>query len=369
VGVVTAPRVLVLGAVLSQGRGGVWRHNRELLPRAARLLSEAGGGLAVLEGREPPSFELPPEVERLASKVPPRPVLRRALAEGHALRRLLAEREAEGRPFDLVHTAHLPVPRGAPAPLAILLHDLRALRLSHTPFSRRLIAREVLGQAARRARVLMTVSETMAEELATELDVERASIHVVPNAGDHLDPLPRRVTADAPLLCIGHLEPRKRPALLVEALAADPGLPDVHFLGAAKGEEDRRLRELAGERGVAERLRFLGAVNDGVLRRELAGAACVVLPSELEGFGIVALEAQVAGAPLALSDIPAHREVAPEAVFFGGEGAACARAVREALARDADGLEAQRCAALERYSWEDSARRLVEAWRAAVEGA
>ena len=62
-----APRVLVSGVVLGQPMGGVRRHNAELLPRAAALLSEAGGELVVMEGREPVAFELPPEVRRLQS--------------------------------------------------------------------------------------------------------------------------------------------------------------------------------------------------------------------------------------------------------------------------------------------------------------
>ena len=40
-GLKRAPHVLVLGSVLGQPKGGVWRHNRELLPRVARLLEAA----------------------------------------------------------------------------------------------------------------------------------------------------------------------------------------------------------------------------------------------------------------------------------------------------------------------------------------
>src|SRR6185295_4411823 len=72
-----APRVLVLGTLFGQPMGGVRRHNAELLPRAAKLLEERGGSLAVLEGREPAAFDLPPPIERIASDAAPHPVLAR----------------------------------------------------------------------------------------------------------------------------------------------------------------------------------------------------------------------------------------------------------------------------------------------------
>ena len=102
----TAPRVLVSGVVLSLPMSGVIRHNRELLPRVARLLEEGGGRLAVLDGADPVPFALPESVERFPSGVPAEPALARAAVEGRALRRALAQGS-----FDLVHTGHLPAPR------------------------------------------------------------------------------------------------------------------------------------------------------------------------------------------------------------------------------------------------------------------
>jgi glycosyltransferase involved in cell wall biosynthesis len=363
---VSAPRVLVLGTVLGQGVGGVRRHAAELLPRAARLLAAEGGSLAVLEGSRAPALELPPEVERLRAAIPAGPPWRRALVEGRALRRVLDRAAAAGRPFDLVHTAHQPVPR-VPCPLAVLVHDLRALEPGHAALPRRLAARVVLSRGLARAAALLAVSEATATALGAHLGIPRERIGVVPDAADHLEPLPRRPGPDAPLLVVGHLEPRKRPELVVRALAADPGLPPVEFLGAARGDAAERLRALARELGVSDRVRLLGEQDEIALREAYASCAAVVAPSALEGFGIVPLEAQVVGAPLAVSDLPAHREVAGEDVpRFGPDPGDCARAVRRALAEAPSVREARRTRALERFSWERSAVELVEAWRAAA---
>lgn len=355
--------MLVAGAVLAQGPGGVRRHNQELLPRVARLLAAGGGGLAVLAGRDGVAFELPEPIELLTSDVPSGPPIARATHEGRALRAALAAAAEAGRPFDLVHTAHLPAPRALPLAWTLTLHDLRALLLEHTPFSRRFVAKSVIGAAVARATAVITVSETV--RLTLERHFAPRRLFVVPNAGDHLAVRPRAPGPGARLLHVGHLEPRKNLELLLAALALDAGLPELELAGAAKHDEAERLLARARELGVERRVHFLGPVAEAELPALYARCAAVVLPSRLEGFGIVALEAERAGAPLAIADAGALPEVAGEGVpRFGPDDApGCVRALRAALASDAETLAgfARRA---ERYRWDASAAALAEAWSA-----
>ncbi|HEX6885896.1 MAG TPA: glycosyltransferase [Planctomycetota bacterium] len=356
-----APRVLVAGAVLAQGPGGVQRHNQELLPRAARRLAAADGGLAVLLGRDGASFELSAPIEVLKSTVPSGPPLLRALHESRALRQALAEAARNGRPFDLVHTGHLPAPRGLPVPLTLTLHDLRALVLEHTPFSRRFVARSVIGTAVAQAAGVITVSATVRDTLAQHFRPRR--LFLVPNAGDHLPVLPRAPGPGARLMHVGHLEPRKNLELLLQALALEPSLPDLALAGAPKHAEDERLRARAVELGVAARLHLLGPVSDAELPGLYARCAAVVLPSRLEGFGIGVLEAQRALAPLAIARAGALPEVAGADVpsFEVDDAAGCVQAIRAALAQPPELLVAHAARAA-RFSWEASADELVAAW-------
>lgn len=344
----SAPRVLVCGTVLGQPMGGVRRHNAELLPRAAELLEARGGRLAVLEGRERIAFELPEGVERIASDVPAQPVLVRAAFESRALVRALAR----DRGFDLVHTGHLPAPRGLPVPFTITLHDLRHVDAG------RIFARAALAHALRRARGVFTVSACVRAELVARFGAQPERICVVPNAADHFEPLPRAPVAGARLLCLGHLEPRKNQELLLRALALDPLLPGADFAGAAKGRERERLERLARELGLGDRARFLGPFEERELPDLYARAAAAVFPARLEGFGIGVLEALRARCPLAISRIPAHVEVAGALVpsFDPRDAHACAAAIRAALAAPAVQ------AISERYSWDASARALVAGW-------
>jgi glycosyltransferase involved in cell wall biosynthesis len=360
-------RVLVSGVVFGQPAGGVRRHNAELLPRVAQLLAARGGKLSVLAGRTPVAFELPPEIEIVASDVPASPPLVRAVRERAALRAVLARAHEAGAPFDLVQTAHFPVPRGLAAPTVLTIHDLRSFELASAPLTRRLAGRSIVGAAARRARAVIAVSASLRARIVARLGVPPERVHVVANAADHFTPLARQPAPDAPLLCLGHLEPRKNLALVLRALAHDTTLPRLVLAGAPKGAHGAELAELARELGVAGRVTFRGAFAEAELATLYATCAAVVLPSQLEGFGIVALEAQRARAPLAIARIDALVEVAGSNTpsFAPDDAAECARAIRTALASDAGEL-AEAHASAERWRWDDSARAWVRAWDAAL---
>ena len=198
---------------------------------------------------------------------------------------------------------------------------------------------------------MFTVSEFTAAALREARPEVAGRLSLVPNAADHFDPLPR--APEDELLCLGHVEPRKNLELVLRALAEDRSLPPVRLAGAAKGGEAERLRTLAGELGVEVRLH--GPFEEAELPGLLARCAAVVFPSRLEGFGIPALEALRAGAPLAVSTAGALQEVVGGQVpsFDPEDAAGCARAIRAALAAPAPPAPP--------FSWDASARAWFEA--------
>jgi len=270
--------------------------------------------------------------------------------------------------FDLVHSGHLPLPLGVRGPLSVTRHDLRDLvpsgrwKRSGRPF-----ARFFLQRSLSRAASVLVPSQTIRPQVITRLGIDPARIHVVPNGCDHLPVEPRSTEPGAPLLAVGHIEPRKNLKLLVEALALDTSLPDLTIVGADRRGHGAELRAPASARGQTDRVRFLGAVEDGMLARLYAQAACVVLPSHYEGFGIAVLEAMRAGTPLTIAGGGAMAEVAgPEVpAFHGDDPADCAEKIRSALATPSDVLVARGRLACEQ-TWDKAAERLIEAWCAAV---
>ena len=356
-----APHVLLSGVVLVRARGGVQRHNSQLLPRIARLLEARGGSLCVMAGSTPIPFELPASVDLRRSGVPAAPALARALREGRALRGLLAGARADGRPFDLVHTGHLPVPRSLPVPFTLTLHHLKTADQLHEPAWRRLLGVRSARVAVQRARRTIVVSEAVRDELVRRFAVDPERVCIVPNAADHLPVLERAPGANAPLLHVGDLTPRKNIGLLLRALALDTELPGLVLAGDGSPAELRRIRALAVELGVADRLDLRGAVDDDELARLYATAACVVFPSHCEGFGIPALEARRAGVPLAVSQLESLLEIAGAETpsFRPDDAGGCARAIRAALSTSAAELEAAARSA-RRFTWDASAARWVE---------
>lgn len=343
--------------------GGVRRHNAELLPRLARLLGERGATLTVLEGSEPIAFDLPPEITRIRCDVPAGPPLARAIAEGRAVRSELRTARVSGTPYSVVHTAHLPTPRRLDTPLTLTLHDVRKLDRAQSTRVQIVAARFAMRRALKAAARIFCVTEAVRAELMQYFELERDRFRILPNAADHFTPLERNIDSEVGILHIGHLEPRKNLELLLHALATDPELPRVTLAGAAKGGEAERLQVLARELGVESRVQFLGTVSDERIPELLAAAVCVALPSRIEGFGIGVLEAQRAKAPLTISNIAALREVAGSDTphFSPDDPAACAQAIRVAIATDDRDLEAARVRA-ERYSWDATAAAWLAAW-------
>ena len=356
--------MLVSGIVLGQPIGGVRRHNAELLPRVASLLEDGGGGLSIVEGAEPIMFTLPSSVGRVQTRGPSKPVWKRAVFEGNTIRRLLSRPESN---FNLVHFGHLPVPLSLPIPFTLTVHDMRSMQEARTSRLSRVIAHRLHRSAIQRAACVITVSDTVAADVIRYFGIEPARIRVVPNAADHVEVLPRDVRHDAPILHVGHVERHKNLELLIRAISVDPNLPPLTLAGAPKGNEQNRLMMLAAELGVEGRVSFLGRFDDRQLPTLYAQAACVALPSTMEGFGIVALEAQRAGVPLCVSGAGALTEVAGSHIphFASDDPVGCAKAIQAALAIPSSLLEEDRDRAT-RFTWSESAERLCEAWRAAA---
>jgi glycosyltransferase involved in cell wall biosynthesis len=87
------------------------------------------------------------------------------------------------------------------------------------------------------------------------------------------------------------------------------GFPNVSLWLAGDGPLRLSLEALARELDVASRVRFLGALPNDALWRCLAAADCFVLPSRLESWGTVMLEALACGTPVVATDTAGGEEV------------------------------------------------------------
>jgi len=114
------------------------------------------------------------------------------------------------------------------------------------------------------------------------------------------------------LLSAGYLIERKGHHLIIEALSSFPG---VRLYIAGDGEMTTQLNKLAENRGVLDRVTFLGSLTPDSLRNYMVAADALVLASSREGMANVLLESIACGTPVIATPLWGTPEVvaAPEA--------------------------------------------------------
>ncbi len=119
------------------------------------------------------------------------------------------------------------------------------------------------------------------------------------------------------ILALGRVVEKKGFDLLLEAFAAmDPGRRSADLVIAGAGPALESLRERAAALGVAGQVHFPGRLSRDEVTGAMAGATLFVMPSRLEPFGIVVLEAWKAGTAV----VATVRGGPPEFVHGGRDG-------------------------------------------------
>jgi glycogen synthase len=304
------------------------------------------------------------------------------LAMGHAMLRA-GLGLGDWRP-DIVHAHDWLVAHPAIAlaefydvPLVSTIHATEAGRHSgwvSGPINRQVHAIE--SWLVRDSDSLITCSASMRDEITDLFGPELADVRVIPNGIDTAGwPFTRRTAAGAAaeLLYFGRLEYEKG---VHDAIAALPRIRRTHpgttLTIAGEGTQQEWLTEQARKHKVFKCVNFVGLVNHSALLELLHRATAVLLPSHYEPFGIVALEAAAAGAPLVTSNVGGLGE----AVINGRTGvsfpprdvAALAAAVRGVL-NDPAAAQGRAIAARDRltsdFSWQTVASETAQVYLAA----
>lgn len=319
-------RLAVDATALGSGRGGDETSLRGMLRGLATVAGTSG----------PHAFHvLVPEDAALPAEVAQHPAFSRhaiprlggmARLGGGALRRGLA-----GVGYDMMFCqTHAPLRPGAPT--ILLVADLSFVHQpQHYPFTTRVRLRTLVPQQARRAAMVVTVSEFSRMDLLDTYGLDPARVAVVSNpieAPRTLTPrmaimtgerLEARGVVDPYLLYLGNLHPRKNVPRLIEAyLAARTSSEAVaaHRLVIAGnrwwGGDPRETAAARPGTGVV----FLGGVDEDEREWLLHHAAGLAYPSLFEGFGLPPLEAMARGVPVLASDRASIPEVCGDAALL-----------------------------------------------------
>lgn len=248
---------------------------------------------------------------------------------------VLAQAEADGIRYDLLHSHYWLSGRVAGelrsvwgAPIVHMFHTLGHMKnaVARTPQEREPPQRiAVETEITRFADCIIAATSVEEEQLVRMYGADPARIRVIPPGVDleRFRPIP---TAQAKeqlaldptcrsILFVGRIEPLKGIETLLRAIALvarrHPELVCrmcVPIIGGnpysiEDNDEMIRLQELREALGIRDVVTFLGAQDQDMLPYYYAAAEMVVMPSDYESFGMVALEAMACGTPVIASDV------------------------------------------------------------------
>ena len=264
------------------------------------------------------------------------------------------------------------------SPLVATIHDLGSIQVPWTLRDDTLEAlTDRLDRSLSAASELITVSRAVRAELLDYGYAYADRVHAIHHGPGHLSTveageLPEGLS-EGYGLHVGTLEPRKNVETLIaawERLARRMDRPPNLILCGQYGwkSDDIRARiEAARGRG---HVLHLGYIDDAQLAALYKHAGVVILPSLYEGFGLPAVEALYAGAPLICSDIAVLREVAgPAALFVPADRADLFAEAIEAVLNDPEQRrQLVRLGALQasKFSWKETADQTIGVWRRAA---
>jgi phosphatidylinositol alpha-1,6-mannosyltransferase len=274
------------------GHGGIAQYNRDFL--GALTQAGAASSVTALPRHAPEPFAAPVAINQTTA-------LPRRLA--YAATALLT---AFRRPTDIVFCGHLYL-----APLAWLIARLKGAKLVVQMHGIEAWPRPSRLQraATEAADLVLCVSRYTRACVVGWAAIAPERVVVVPDTvGDGFTPGDCRalraalgIEGQRVLLTVGRMAPGERYKGHDRVIAAIPDLVgrghDIVYLIIGEGDDRARIEKLAHETGVAERVQFLGAVDQGRLVDAYRMADLFVMPSTGEGFGIAFLEAMASGTP------------------------------------------------------------------------
>ncbi len=330
--VVVDARPLDIAYLRTQGIG---RYAHGLMGPLGDVAAERGGELVMLReaGAEAAAFAHAPGAAGDTAPVDTRRVRRPRLP--HRLadwpEHLLLPVDLRRARAQLLHALSVYRTAVRPGlPTVMTMHDVIPL-MWPDEYVRTGLKYRMLYAAARRARLLLAVSEASRRDILAHLDVDPGRVICVHEAADErfvpTDPrdVRARLGLKGPyLLYVGGLsspDPRKNAAGLIdgfESWRAAGGREETLVLAGQLGGPGEELQARARRAGA--RVVFAGFVPDEELPALYSGASCFVTASRYEGFGLPALEAVSCATPVAAFDAGAVPEVAGPGALLAPTG-------------------------------------------------
>jgi glycosyltransferase involved in cell wall biosynthesis len=217
---------------------------------------------------------------------------------------------------------------------------------------------------------IVTVSRTSESAIRTFCDRHRLrcpSIYVT-YEGFHVDPAAANPgDKDDAVVHLCSREPHKRTATLLtwwgHLRQTTDNLPALRLIGTMRPEEQALAQSMPG-------VEIKGRLPRPQLEREIARARALLLPSEIEGFGLPAVEAYALGAPVVYVRGTAVEEIIGPGTcgaFSLEDIGSFEAALAEVLAMSTDSVEAHGRLLAKRFAWRQTAAATAAAYQQLLE--
>lgn len=174
---------------------------------------------------------------------------------------------------------------------------------------------------------------------------DTGKIHVVRcgiDLGD-FEPAPAPSPDNLTLVCVGRLCAAKGQVHIPAAVAAlKRDFPDIKVVLVGDGDKRQEIEAEIARHGVAQEVRLHGWASNGEVRRMVAGARALLLPSYAEGLPIVIMEAFALGRPVISTTVAGIPELVDDScgwLVTPGDHGQLVGAMRAALTASPDELQ------------------------------
>lgn len=360
-------RVAVDGRELTGKPTGVGRYLRELLTEWDKSASARRHEWVVYAPEMP---DVPPTLARHVTVLPG--------GGGTAWEQWTLNRALAADRPDVLFAPGYTAPLTAPCPVAVAIHDV-SFAAHPEWFSARegLRRRLVTTWTARRARIILTISEFSRQEIITRLGQPPGRVRVIYLGHRRQPGLSITAGREPMVLYVGTIFERRHVDSLVGAFVHEvaPRFPDarLEIVGENRMRSRRALeRPLASQPdSVTSRVRFRSYVDEATLQDLYRRASVFAFLSEYEGFGLTPLEALASGVAPVVLDTPVAREIYGKAARYVSPGEQMDRSLADGLVEMVGRADARAAVlrhapeVLSRYDWS----RTAEATLAALEEA
>lgn len=216
---------------------------------------------------------------------------------------------------------------------ATVIHDLTYLYYPELVEEKNLAhLRRVVPRSIRKADFIITVSESVKEEIVKEFSVAPDNIVVTPippsdifrveHSSAEINEILTKydLVGKKYIFFMGNFEPRKNLKTLIEAYCKLP--PKIQgeyalILAGGKGWKSKETQKTLDDAiASGKNVRHIGFIEDTDRPALYQAASLFVMPSHYEGFGIPVLEAMLSGCPVVAGDIPVLRETGGKAALY-----------------------------------------------------